>query len=110
MRSDNMSVRKRALIIGIDGCRPDALLAADTPHIEALIASGAFSAQAQTGEHTDSAPGWSHMLTGVWQTRHGVRDNSFAGSRFEEYPHFFQRIKEWRSDLITASIVNWEPI
>jgi predicted AlkP superfamily pyrophosphatase or phosphodiesterase len=105
-----MSVRKRALIIGIDGCRPDARAAAHTPYMDALIAEGAYSDLAQTGEHTDSAPGWSHLLTGVWHSKHGVRDNSFGGSRFHEYPHFFRRLKEWRSDLITASIVNWEPI
>jgi predicted AlkP superfamily pyrophosphatase or phosphodiesterase len=105
-----MPVRNKALIIGIDGCRPDALLAANTPHMDALIADGAFSDQAQTGEYTISGPCWADMLTGVWYTKHGVRDNSFDGARFDAYPHFFRRIKERRPDLVTASIVNWEPI
>ncbi len=105
-----MPVRKKALVIGIDGCRPDALKAANTPIMDSLIAQGAFSDQAQTGEYTISGPCWSDMLTGAWYNRHGVRDNSFEGSRYEAYPHFFRRLKERRPDLVTASIVNWEPI
>jgi predicted AlkP superfamily pyrophosphatase or phosphodiesterase len=102
--------KKKALIIGIDGCRPDALAAASTPCMDALIADGAFSAKAQTGVHTDSAPCWSDMLTGVWNDKHGVKDNSFEGKNFGEYPHFFARIKEANPDLFTASLVNWAPI
>ena len=163
------------MIIGIDGCRPDALIAARTPNLDALVQDGAVSYQAQTCENTVplrhlhsvatfpgvapypsyhpppplnffyriaqllygfalcgfhlifgldayvtvtlalcigavSAPGWSSMLTGVWPTKHGVTDNSFAGSRFDHYPHFFCRLKEACNEVFTASFVNWEPI
>ena len=33
----------KVLIIGIDGCRPDALIAANTPSIDHLIENGSFS-------------------------------------------------------------------
>src|SRR4051812_20813467 len=68
---------KKVLIIGIDGCRPDALRAAKAPNLEALIRDGAYSGKAQTGDATISGPGWSSMLTGVWRAKHGVRDNRF---------------------------------
>ncbi|MDP6512960.1 MAG: alkaline phosphatase family protein, partial [SAR202 cluster bacterium] len=99
--------KKKVLIIGIDGCRPDALLAAETPNLDTLIDDGLVSYQAQTCEFTVSAPGWSSMLTGVWPNKHGVKDTSFDGADYGSYPHFFQRLKEAREDAVTASIVNW---
>jgi len=103
-------VHKKLLIIGIDGCRPDALLKAKTPHLRELIRDGAFSDRAQTGDITVSGPGWSSMLTGVWREKHGIRDNKFEGANFGEYPHFFRRLKERWPHAYTASIVNWAPI
>ncbi len=103
-------LRKKVLIIGIDGCRPDALEKARAPHLQALIRDGAYSGQAQTGDITVSGPGWSSMLTGVWRDKHGVRDNSFAGANFREFPQFFGRLKEKRPGAFTASIVHWAEV
>ena len=105
-----MNARKRALLFGIDGCRPDALIAAKTPHLDRLIAQGAFHPSVQTGVITISGPNWSDMLTGVWTDKHGVHDNTFAGANYDAYPHLFQRFKEAQPNLKTASIVNWAPI
>lgn len=101
---------KKVLVIGIDGCRPDALKAAKTTHLAEMMRDGAFSDAAQTGDMTISGPGWSSMLTGVWRQKHGVRDNSFKGSNYREFPHFFHRLKEARPTAVTASICHWEPI
>jgi predicted AlkP superfamily pyrophosphatase or phosphodiesterase len=102
--------RPKVLIIGIDGCRPDALLKAKTPHLQELIRNGAFSDKAQTCDRTISGPGWSSMLTGVWPEKHGVRDNKFEGANYKDYPHFFRRLKQARPNAVTLSIVNWAPI
>jgi len=56
---------KRVLIIGIDGCRPDTLLAAVTPNLDRLREGAAFSFRAMTGDVPISGPGWSSALTGV---------------------------------------------
>ena len=101
---------RKMLIIGIDGCRPDSLIASDTPNIDLLVEAGVFSFDAQTGEITVSGPSWSSMLSGVWHTKHGVKDNSFSEAQFEHFPHFFQRIKEVKSSTYTASLVHWKPI
>lgn len=101
---------KRVLYIGIDGCRPDALLAADAPALKGLIASGAFSDCAQTGANTVSGPGWSSALCGVWSEKHGVRDNKFRGANFGKYPHFFRRLKQSRPSSFAASVAHWAPI
>jgi len=100
----------KVLMIGIDGCRPDALLAADTPCMDRLVADGALSVQAQTCAVTSSGPSWSSLLTGTWPRKHGVQDNSFEGARFERYPHVFVRAKAVRPELVTGSLVHWAPI
>ena len=100
--------RKKVLIVGIDGLRPDALLAARAPNLSGLRAEGVFCAAARTGDATVSGPGWSSLLTGVWRDKHGVDDNKFEGSRLDAYPCFFKRVKEKRPGVVTASFVSWE--
>ncbi|WP_437223354.1 alkaline phosphatase family protein [Planctomicrobium sp. SH661] len=106
----------RVLVIGIDGTRPDALKKGDTPNIDGLIQSGAFTETAQIlGEryqknNTLSGPSWSSILTGVWADKHGVQDNEFKGRNFELFPHFFKHLKKFRPDAYTVSLVSWAPI
>lgn len=106
----------RLLLIGIDGCRPDALESAQTPHIDALIRNGCWTKTTQIlGERygkndTISGPGWSSFLTGVWADRHGVHDNTFEGRKFDEYPHLFQRIRQAYPKALLGSFVDWAPI
>ena len=104
------------LVIGMDGTRPDALRAASTPNIDALISNGAFSDTTRIlGDRyrkndTVSGPGWSSFLTGVWADKHGVNDNRFVGKNYELFPHFFARLREQFPDAQTASFVDWKPI
>ncbi|MGB5811607.1 MAG: alkaline phosphatase family protein [Polyangiales bacterium] len=108
----------RALVVGIDGVRPDALDTASTPGMDALASDGTIYRDAfaggqpgtRTEQRTLSGPGWSSILTGVWVDKHGVQFNDFAGSRFDEYPHFFRRIREVRPDATLSSFVTWTPI
>ncbi len=100
----------KVLIIGIDGCRPDALVVANTPNIDKLIANASYSLDAINEGTTISGPSWSAMLTGVWQEKHGVVDNSFTGENYEQYPHFFKYVEQYNPELHTASICQWGPI
>ena len=101
---------KKVLIIGIDGCRPDALKQAKTPHLDALSQSGAYSYTTQSAEKTSSGPCWSSMLTGVWPAKHNVQSNRFERPQLDKFPHFFRHLKSVHSKAVTASIVYWEPI
>jgi hypothetical protein len=100
----------KVLIIGIDGWRADVMPVADTPHLDALIADGCFTDQALTGDITVSGPGWSSFLCGVWRDKHGSVDNEFQGTRYDRYPHMFQRLAEAAPDVVTAHLVDWKPI
>ncbi len=100
----------RVLVIGIDGCRADALRAANAPNIHGLLDNAVYSFDALTQFPTWSGAGWSSMCTGVWEDKHGVLDNSFVGSNYAQYPHFIQRTEAHDPSLHTASIVHWAPI
>lgn len=100
----------RVLIIGIDGCRPDALETATTPNLDALIANGFYSPDALNDDITFSGPGWSAILTGVRSDKHGVTNNSFSGSNFSAYPSILERLEGLDPNYVTASIVHWGPI
>lgn len=107
----------RVLVIGIDGCRPDALEIAETPNIDALAANGTWFEGTDIRQpvrkddaNTVSGPGWSNLLTGVWPDKHGIIDNKFKTPHYDRYPHFFARIKEVRPAAFTASYSSWPPI
>jgi len=81
---------KKVLLVGIDGCRPDALRTAETPHLDQFICEGAFADDTQilgdryTDNDTISGPGWSSILTGVWADKHGVNGNEFRNTNYED--------------------------
>ncbi len=106
---------RKVLMIGIDGCRPDALAKANAPRLHALAEHG-FQADCSilgprdAGSDTVSGPGWSSILTGVWADKHGVKDNSFKGRAFDRYPHWFARLRQARPDAVTGSFSDWKPI
>jgi predicted AlkP superfamily pyrophosphatase or phosphodiesterase len=106
----------KVLLIGIDGCRPDAIEKAATPNIDRLVANGVISRNTSIlgprdcGNETISGPGWSSIYTGVWADKHGVMDNDFKTTHYDRYPHLFSLIKEKQPQAITASFVDWKPI
>lgn len=100
----------KVLIIGIDGCRPDGITTANTPNLDALMANATYSLDARCLFTTSSGPGWTSMLSGVWQDKHGVTNNAYTGSNFGTYPHFFKRIEDDNPENRTVSIVQWNPI
>ena len=109
----------RVLVIGIDGAGGSFLNNANTPYIDALIANGAvrydFLNEGALIPNPPSGYGasgvsWSTIVTGASAAHHGVIDNSFVGSRYDLYPHFFKHVKDHDPTKFTASIVNWAPI
>jgi len=101
----------RVLFIGIDGMRPDALDAADTPHIDRLRREGAgsLSAATQLTGATSSAPGWTSIFTGVEVRTHGVVQNGDYSGYDTTLPTFARLV---RHDLgrPTAAVAHWPQI
>jgi predicted AlkP superfamily pyrophosphatase or phosphodiesterase len=101
---------KKVLLIGLDGVRIDVLADAHTPHLDRLIAEGAFNDAVVTAEPTVSGPDWSSMLTGVWPEKHGVYSNDFEGNQYATWPDFLTRLEQIDSSLATYAVLDWPPL
>lgn len=106
----NLGAQNKVLIIGIDGVRPDCLLAAKTLNLDNLWKNGAYSFSAKTDPISSSGICWTAMLTGVWHEKHNVLDNEYTNPNLAEYPHYYHRVKEQKPGLKLYSVVNWNPI
>jgi predicted AlkP superfamily pyrophosphatase or phosphodiesterase len=60
------------VIISIDGLRPDALELADTPTLDRLKSTGAYSPRAQTVSLSITLPSHASMLSGMLPEKHGI--------------------------------------
>ena len=101
---------RKVLIIGIDGCRSDALVAANTPNIDDLISQGIYSPDALNEDITISGPGWSAILCGIWSDKHLVTGNDFSVNDYDNFPPFFKYVNDFDDNLHTVSICQWGPI
>ncbi|WP_291910690.1 LamG-like jellyroll fold domain-containing protein [Chitinophaga sp. CB10] len=106
----SFSQTRKVLLLGIDGCRHDAVIAANAPTLDSLIANSVYSFDALTETPTWSAVGWSAMLTGVWRNKTGVADNSFSGSSYAVYKSFLERVENLTPARRTVSVAHWAPI
>ncbi|KJK39221.1 phosphodiesterase [Streptomyces variegatus] len=117
---DDEARRAKVLVVGMDGLRYDRLTCsrANAPVLHALMAAGSVGTsllpygRADDGPstgvaYTDSGPGWSSILTGVWPDRHGVTGNDFEGADYARYPDFLTRAALARPGLRTAAAVSW---
>ena len=66
---------ERALLISIDGGRPDLLLRANMPNVRRLMESGSYTFWARTVPVAVTLPSHASMLTGVTPERHGIIQN-----------------------------------
>lgn len=82
---------KKAIIIGYDGCRADALglIVSGYSGIEKMLNDGAsvrlsycggINYPAENIQATSTAPGWCSILTGVWADKHGISGNGITKS------------------------------
>ena len=64
-----------ALIVIIDGLRPDALDQADTPNLDKLISEGSYTPSAETDSLALTLPSVTSLVTGLTSDRHGMSGN-----------------------------------
>jgi hypothetical protein len=107
---DMKQLHRKVLIIGIGGCRGDAMKKADAPNIQGLLPHAIYSFDALTKAPTEDAPGWASLLTGVWSNKHGINDNSFSGNNTIQYPMFYRFLKIFNPQLRTVSICSWNSV
>jgi len=101
---------RKVLVVGVDGLRGDAVPAADTPNMDALMGAGAFTLFASTHLEaaTVSGPGWTSILTGVDADKHLVVENGGYAGRDDRWPTMLRRAYD--AGLPTATSIHWFPI
>jgi hypothetical protein len=102
--------KRKVLIIGIDGCRSDALQQANTPNIDSLVTKGFFTYDSWHCDITISGPSWSSIMCGVYHEKHGVTNNNYTGSHYNQYPYFPTRAKEIDSTFKCVQYTEWAPM
>ena len=65
----------KAILVSIDGMRPDGLMAAETPTIDRLMQNGRFTLTAQTVMPSVTFPCHNSMMRSVPPSRHGITSN-----------------------------------
>jgi predicted AlkP superfamily pyrophosphatase or phosphodiesterase len=66
-----------AILIVLDGCRPDGIQQANTPNIDTLIERGAYTFNAQSVMPSSTLPCHTSMFRGVTPSRHGITTNTW---------------------------------
>jgi len=79
---------RHAVIISVDGLRPDLALRGETPNIHALFNSGSYSFWARTTAESVTLPSHTSMLTGVVPVKHGILWNADLPLTRAVYPAF----------------------
>jgi Uncharacterized proteins of the AP superfamily len=67
-----------AIVITIDGLRPDAISKSDVPNIKSLLNNGSYSLEAQTVLPSKTIPAHTSLVTGLTPERHGKTLNLWA--------------------------------
>ncbi len=98
-------MRRKIVLIILDGCRPDGLAQADTPNIDALCRAGAYTWTAQSVRPSISLPTHMSMFRGVPPEKHGVTDNVSTPSA-ALYPSVVDVAR--KAGRHTAMFYDWE--
>ena len=98
---------RHAVIIGVDGCRSDAVVPENCPVLCGMRPPGT-DVWSKTSRITLSAPAWTSALTGYWPKRHGVLNNQ----QWENYkasvtPSVFDRLARLSEPIHGGAIVSW---
>lgn len=102
-----MAELRQAVLFLVDGMRPDGMVQADTPTLDALLAGGAHTLNAQTTMPSLTLPCHASLLLGVSPARHGIITNVWT-PQAQPLPGLFDVLHQ--AGLITAFFHNWEAL
>lgn len=100
----------KVVLIGLDGLMYDKVLQIKAPNLMRLSAEGMLSRSSIAPHITISGPSWASVLTGVWDRKHGIKDNNFTAAPFAKYPTVFTQIERADPARKTHSIATWDQI
>ncbi|MFI5779692.1 alkaline phosphatase family protein [Nocardia sp. NPDC051570] len=101
---------EKVVVVGLDGTMFRKVQEAKATRLLRLAAEGTLGQRSIAPHITVSGPSWASVLTGVWDTKHGIKDNNFTAAPFAKYPTVFTRAERARPALDTRSIASWDRI
>ena len=78
MNSTQQPTHPRVVLILVDGMRPDGLVLADTPNMNAIMREGTFTLKAKTTFPTVTLPCHASLFFSVPPERHGILTNTWV--------------------------------
>jgi len=99
-----MAPNASVILIVFDGCRPDGLTQAHTPHADTLWQNGAYTWAAQSVLPSLTLPTHNTMFRGVAPDKHGVVENTFNAAA-SAYPSILDVAHA--AGLYTAMFSSW---
>ncbi|GAB4469204.1 MAG: alkaline phosphatase family protein [Armatimonadaceae bacterium] len=99
--------KHRVLLCSMDGVRPDAIAATQTPCIDGLAANGAYTWEARTVMPSVTLPCHTSMVRGVPPERHGITSNVFTPMA-RPVPSLFEVAAA--AGLRVGMFFNWEQL
>lgn len=97
-----------AILIVVDGLRPDAISSTETPNICGVMRDGAACLRAQTVPPAMTLPAHFSIFTGVPPSRHGVWTNTDHPTPAPDCPGLTDRIRSRGGT--SAVFFSWEPL
>ncbi|MFQ6331141.1 alkaline phosphatase family protein [Nocardia sp. CWNU-33] len=101
---------RKVVLIGLDGLMYKKIQQVQAPNLLQLSAEGSLSRTSIAPHITISGPSWATVLTGVWDRKHGIRNNQFDATPFATYPTVFTQLGRADPALKTHSIATWDQI
>ena len=108
---------KHVVVIGVDAMSPDGIMNAETPTMDELMKTGAYTLNARGVLPTSSSTNWASMVSGAGPEQHGVTSNNWerddhtlpaviTGSE-DIFPTIFGVAKSQHPGLKIGAIYTW---
>ena len=117
-KNDNYNPRPdHVIIIGVDAMSPDGIINGDTPVLDEIMQSGAYTLNARGVLPTSSSSNWASMVSGAGPEQHGVTSNGWERDDFnfppvttgteDIFPTIFGLSRTNRPELEIGAIYTW---
>lgn len=98
----------KVLFIMLDGCRPDALQQANTPHLDSLSQNGAYTWSARSVMPSVTLPCHSSIFRGISPEKHGVGADNVFNPTAAAFPSIIDLASQ--AGKHTAMFYSWEQL
>ena len=100
-------MKSKVVLVVFDGCRPDALALARTPHVDSLWQTGSYTWQAQSMSPSITLPTHMSMFRGISPEKHRVLNNVYQPTA-TAFPSIVDMAHQ--AGLRTAMFYSWEQL